>query len=183
MFARARCLIFIFAGLLVILSRGVSFSEEEKACPIVYPVGEMKPVDSATNLKVGDRAPDFMLPSLTGEKISLNDTEKITVALRPGHDSAVSLTDVLIRPLENGTGGLLHTQQLVDFYPVGTGNDLSNGDACLHVRIFLLELLVMADIYCRSGRFAAVAEHIRNERTVKLADMGIGRDDFPNRGE
>ena len=38
----------------------------------IYDVGTIKPVDSVLKVKVGDRAPDFTLPSLTGEKISLS---------------------------------------------------------------------------------------------------------------
>ncbi len=37
----------------------------------IYPVGKLKPIDSQLKLKVGDRAPDFTLPSISGEKISL----------------------------------------------------------------------------------------------------------------
>jgi peroxiredoxin (alkyl hydroperoxide reductase subunit C) len=39
---------------------------------LVYRPGELKPKDSELTLKVGDRAPDFTLPSLRGEKVSLN---------------------------------------------------------------------------------------------------------------
>ncbi len=38
----------------------------------IYNVGTLKPVDSVLKVKVGDPAPDFTLPALTGEKISLN---------------------------------------------------------------------------------------------------------------
>jgi len=41
--------------------------------PSVYPVGKLKPVDSVLKVKVGDLAPDFELPSLTGGKVRLND--------------------------------------------------------------------------------------------------------------
>ena len=37
----------------------------------IYPVGKLKPVDSQLKVKVGDHAPDFTLPSISGEKISL----------------------------------------------------------------------------------------------------------------
>jgi len=37
----------------------------------IYPVPTLKPTDSATPLKVGDRAPDFTLPSLSGDPVSL----------------------------------------------------------------------------------------------------------------
>ena len=38
----------------------------------IYAVGTLKPVDSATALKVGDKAPDFSLPSLSGEPVTLS---------------------------------------------------------------------------------------------------------------
>src|SRR5512135_392111 len=38
----------------------------------IYQVGTLKPVDSVLKLKVGQPAPNFILPSVSGEKISLN---------------------------------------------------------------------------------------------------------------
>jgi len=38
----------------------------------IYKVGDLKPVDSKLMVKVGNQAPDFTLPSLSGEKVSLN---------------------------------------------------------------------------------------------------------------
>lgn len=38
----------------------------------IYETGKLKPVDSKLKVEVGDRAPDFTLPSLTGEKITLS---------------------------------------------------------------------------------------------------------------
>jgi peroxiredoxin len=37
----------------------------------IYQVGTLKPVDSVLKVKAGDRAPDFTLPSISEEKISL----------------------------------------------------------------------------------------------------------------
>jgi peroxiredoxin (alkyl hydroperoxide reductase subunit C) len=37
----------------------------------IYNVGILKPIDSVLKVKVGGRAPEFTLPSLSGEKISL----------------------------------------------------------------------------------------------------------------
>jgi len=37
----------------------------------IFNPGQLKPVDSITTLKVGDRAPNFILPSLSGDTISL----------------------------------------------------------------------------------------------------------------
>jgi peroxiredoxin (alkyl hydroperoxide reductase subunit C) len=38
----------------------------------IYPVGKLKPIDSQLKVKVGDRAPVFTLPSISGERISLS---------------------------------------------------------------------------------------------------------------
>ena len=38
----------------------------------IYQVGTLKPTDSVLKVKVGDRAPDFTLPSVSGEKVSLS---------------------------------------------------------------------------------------------------------------
>jgi len=41
--------------------------------PTTYPVGKLKPRDSVLKVAVGDMAPDFELPSITGEKVRLSD--------------------------------------------------------------------------------------------------------------
>ncbi len=38
----------------------------------IYDPGKLKPIDSHTSLKPGDAAPDFSLPSITGERVSLS---------------------------------------------------------------------------------------------------------------
>jgi peroxiredoxin (alkyl hydroperoxide reductase subunit C) len=38
----------------------------------IYSTGELKPVDSVLKVKVGDRAPDFLLPSIAGQKVTLS---------------------------------------------------------------------------------------------------------------
>jgi peroxiredoxin (alkyl hydroperoxide reductase subunit C) len=38
----------------------------------IYQVGTLKPVDSALKVKVGDRAPNFALASISGENVSLS---------------------------------------------------------------------------------------------------------------
>ena len=50
----------------------VGFSDSDKSTDKIYPVGQLKPVDSRSQLKVGDKAPDFTLPSISGEPISLS---------------------------------------------------------------------------------------------------------------
>ncbi|MEJ2589073.1 MAG: peroxiredoxin [Deltaproteobacteria bacterium] len=38
----------------------------------IYDPGQLKPVDSTTPLKVGDRAPDFTLPAVSGDPVTLS---------------------------------------------------------------------------------------------------------------
>jgi peroxiredoxin (alkyl hydroperoxide reductase subunit C) len=48
----------------------------------IYKVGILKPIDSVLKVKVGDRAPEFTLPAVSGEKISLKQyREKKNVVL------------------------------------------------------------------------------------------------------
>jgi len=52
----------------------------------VYDAGLLKPVDSVPKLKVGDVAPDFRLPSVTGEKVSLSqfrDKKNVVLSFVP----------------------------------------------------------------------------------------------------
>jgi peroxiredoxin len=39
----------------------------------IYATGDLKPVDSVLKVKVGDRAPDFLLPSIAGKKVTLSE--------------------------------------------------------------------------------------------------------------
>jgi alkyl hydroperoxide reductase subunit AhpC len=48
-----------------------SAGAENTTCT-VYPVGELKPRDSISTLKLGDKAPDFTLTAVGGGKISMN---------------------------------------------------------------------------------------------------------------
>ena len=38
----------------------------------IYPVGKLKPTDSVLKVKVGERAPDFTLPAVRGDKVTLS---------------------------------------------------------------------------------------------------------------
>jgi peroxiredoxin (alkyl hydroperoxide reductase subunit C) len=56
-------------AVLFLFSTAHSASEQFKGK--IYSPGILKPVDTKTRLKAGIKAPDFALPSLSGEKISL----------------------------------------------------------------------------------------------------------------
>ena len=59
--------------LLLVCSLASAQTHSEQFKGKIYDPGELKPVDSITTLKVGDRAPNFVLPSLSGEEISLRE--------------------------------------------------------------------------------------------------------------
>ena len=66
-------LIFCMVGLLAIFSwfstaHGRSDAYKEN----IYPVGKLKPTDSVLKVKVGERAPNFTLPVVGGEKVTLS---------------------------------------------------------------------------------------------------------------
>lgn len=60
-------LVFLACVLFATAARGTSEQFQGK----IYAVGTLKPVDSQSTLKVGDKAPDFSLPSLSGEPVAL----------------------------------------------------------------------------------------------------------------
>lgn len=55
------------------LSFSPAFGASEQFKGKIFDPGMLKPVDSKTNLKVGVKAPDFSLPSLSGNTVTLND--------------------------------------------------------------------------------------------------------------
>lgn len=59
-----------FIALLFLVNIAQSASEQFKGK--IYNPGILKPLDSRTKLRPGMKAPDFALPSLSGEKISLS---------------------------------------------------------------------------------------------------------------
>jgi peroxiredoxin len=63
---------YLLAGILVLLySSTIAYGASEQFKGKIYSPGILKPVDSKTKLKVGMKAPDFTLPSVSGEKVSL----------------------------------------------------------------------------------------------------------------
>lgn len=61
----------IIAFIFILLSVSTVYSTSEMFKDYIYQPVILKPIDSKPKLKVGDKAPDFTLPSISGEKVSL----------------------------------------------------------------------------------------------------------------
>lgn len=68
--SKSRCLIEILGVAVVFLLFG-GVGSAQVSRDSIYDQGKLKATDSSSTLKVGDAAPDFTLPSLSGERISL----------------------------------------------------------------------------------------------------------------
>ncbi len=82
----AVCMVFVIGMLTSLASSttGQTISDAYKGN--IYQPGKLKPVDSVLKVKVGDPAPDFTLPSVTGEKVSLNqyrDKKNVVLSFVP----------------------------------------------------------------------------------------------------
>ena len=64
--------LFIFAGLVATLLVAPAFGASAAFKGNIYNPGQLKPIDSKLKVKIGDMAPDFELPSVSGEKIALH---------------------------------------------------------------------------------------------------------------
>ena len=62
----------IVLGLILLLLVATAFGASEAFKDNIYNPGKLKPVDSTLKVKIGEPAPDFTLPSVSGEKISLS---------------------------------------------------------------------------------------------------------------
>ena len=60
------------AGLMVFLYLTAAYGASEAFKENVYNPGQLKPIDSTLKVKIGDPAPDFTLPAVSGEKITLS---------------------------------------------------------------------------------------------------------------
>ena len=56
----------VMAGITAAYGQSTGFTEN------IYPVGKLKPTDSVLKVKVGDVAPDFILPAVEGGTVSLS---------------------------------------------------------------------------------------------------------------
>ncbi len=64
-------LIWIIEVLSVFISSSIAYAISEAYKENIYQVGTLKQIDSVLKVKVGNRAPDFTLSAISGEKISL----------------------------------------------------------------------------------------------------------------
>jgi peroxiredoxin (alkyl hydroperoxide reductase subunit C) len=72
--SRLAYLIWTFGALSVFISASIAYAISEAYKENIYQVGTLKPIDSVLKVKVGNRAPDFTLPSISGEKITLSQS-------------------------------------------------------------------------------------------------------------
>ena len=80
-------LAFVFVVFSVLWLMPKAFAASEQFEGRVYAVGQLKPIDSEPKLKVGDKAPDFSLPSLSGETVSLGQflgKQNVVLSFVPG---------------------------------------------------------------------------------------------------
>ena len=66
-----KCIKILFAFFVLLFVSSYAFGLSDAFKSNIYNPGQLKPIDSKLKVKVGDRAPDFTLPSLSGKKISL----------------------------------------------------------------------------------------------------------------
>jgi len=63
----------LLPGLILTLFVVTALGASEAFKDNIYNPGHLKPIDSTLKVKIGDRAPDFTLPSVSGGKVSLSD--------------------------------------------------------------------------------------------------------------
>ncbi|MEZ4524493.1 MAG: peroxiredoxin [Desulfobacterales bacterium] len=61
----------VMAGFAALVCAAQAFALSDVFKDNVYNPGEMKAVDSVLKVKIGDKTPDFTLPAISGQKISL----------------------------------------------------------------------------------------------------------------
>ncbi len=70
---KKKLIILILLGVLsAFISVQMAFAISDAYKGNIYQMGALKPVDSVLKVKIGQPAPDFTLPSVSGEKISLS---------------------------------------------------------------------------------------------------------------
>lgn len=61
----------VMGAIVIVGLAGAAYGLSDTLKENVYETGKLKPIDSVPKLKVGDRAPDFTLPAVSGGKVSL----------------------------------------------------------------------------------------------------------------
>ena len=64
--------VWLSAALIFLTAAGVSLAESGAFTGSIYDPGQLKPTDSVLRVAVDDRAPDFTLPSVSGEAVTLS---------------------------------------------------------------------------------------------------------------
>ena len=67
-----RCSKIFFAVFILFFVSSYAFGLSDAFKNNIYNPGQLKPIDSKLKVRVGEKAPDFTLPSLSGKKISLS---------------------------------------------------------------------------------------------------------------
>ena len=62
----------IAAGLIILLNMPNADAASEAFKENIYDPGQLKPIDSTLKVKVGDLAPDFTLPAVSGDDVTLS---------------------------------------------------------------------------------------------------------------
>jgi len=63
---------FIYVSLILVLLAAPAFGASAAFKENIFNPGQLKPIDSELKVKIGDPAPDFTLPSVSGGKVSLS---------------------------------------------------------------------------------------------------------------
>ena len=88
----------IMSGLLIVVLAVPAFGGSAAFKDNIYNPGQLKPIDSTLNVKVGEVAPDFTLPSVGGGEVTLSQHRGkkhvvisfVPAAWTPSHQSAGS---------------------------------------------------------------------------------------------
>ena len=63
----------VIISLVLLCFSQAAYAASEAIQDSIYQVGKLKPIDSVPKLKVGDKAPDFELPAVSGGTVKLSD--------------------------------------------------------------------------------------------------------------
>ena len=69
---KTRIMPYIFISFIAVLLAVPAFGSSSAYKENIYNPGQLKPIDSELKVKIGDQAPDFTLPSVSGEEVTLS---------------------------------------------------------------------------------------------------------------